>query len=284
MQYRSGVARNLREIGQQLGVANVMEGSVQRSGDRVRVNAQLVDARADRQIWGQTYDRNLADVFAIQSEIAKAITEQLQVNLSPGEENAIGRPPTGDIAAFDLYARAKNLLLTTSFSSGAKANLLQAADLLNGAVAHDPSFFQAYCQLAYTHDALYSLGFDHTPARLALAGAAVEAAFRLRPDAGEAHLARAGNLYRGYLDYDAALTELEIAGQTLPNDLRIFELKGYIQRRQGRWEESTRNLERAIELDPRNFFTLQQIAISYGYLRRYAEKRGVGSRVNHRAQ
>jgi len=279
MQYRSGVARNLREIGQQLGVANVMEGSVQRSGDRVRVNAQLVDARTDRQIWGQTYDRDLADVFAIQSEIAKAITEQLQINLSPGEENAIGRPPTGDIAAFDLYARAKNLLLTTSFSSGAKANLLQAADLLNGAVAHDPSFFQAYCQLAYTHDALYSLGFDHTPARLALAGAAVEAAFRLRPDAGEAHLARAGNLYRGYLDYDAALTELEIAGQTLPNDLRIFELKGYIQRRQGRWEESTRNLERAIELDPRNFFTLQQIAISYGYLRRYAEEKEVLDRA-----
>jgi TolB-like protein/class 3 adenylate cyclase/Tfp pilus assembly protein PilF len=279
MQYRSGVARNLREIGQQLGVANVVEGSVQRSGDRVRVNAQLVDARTDRQIWGQTYDRDLADVFAIQSEIAKAIAEQLQVNLSPGEENAIGRPPTGDIAAFDLYARAKNLLLTTSFSSSAKANLLQAADLLNEAVAHDPSFFQAYCQLAYTHDALYSLGFDHTPARLALAGAAVEGAFRLRPDAGEAHLARAGNLYRGYLDYDAALIELEIAGQTLPNDLRIFELKGYIQRRQGRWEESTRNLERAIELDPRNFFTLQQIAISYGYLRRYAEEKKVLDRA-----
>jgi TolB-like protein/class 3 adenylate cyclase/Tfp pilus assembly protein PilF len=279
MQHRSGVARNLREIGQQLGVANVLEGSVQRSGDRVRVNAQLVDARTDRQIWGQTYDRDLADVFAIQSEVAKAIAKQLQVKLSPGEENAIGRPPTGDVAAFDLYTRAKNLLLTTSFSSSAKANLLQAADLLNEAVAHDPSFFQAYCQLAYTHDALYSLGFDHTPARLALAGAAVEAAFRLRADAGEAHLARAGNLYRGYLDYDAALAELEIAGQTLPNDLRVFELKGYIQRRQGRWEESTRNLERAIELDPRNFFTLQQIAISYGYLRRYAEEKEVLDRA-----
>jgi serine/threonine-protein kinase len=279
MQYKSGVARNLREIGQQLGVANVVEGSVQRSGNRVRVNAKLVDARTDRQLWAQTYDRDLADVFAIQSEIAKAIAEELQAKLSPGEENAIERPPTGDIAAFDFYTRAQNLLLTTSFSSSAKANFLQAADLLNQAVAHDPSFFQAYCRLAYTHDALYSLGFDHTPARLGSAGAAVEAAFRLRPDAAETHLARAGNLYRGYLDYDGALAELEVARQTLPNDPRAFELKGYIERRQGRWEQSTRNLERAIELDPRNFFMLQQIAISYLALRRYAEEASVLDRA-----
>ncbi|PYL19958.1 MAG: hypothetical protein DMF41_07940 [Verrucomicrobia bacterium] len=243
MQYKSGVARNLREIGQQLGVAHVVEGSVQRSTNRVRVNAQLVDARTDRQLWGQSYDRDLTDVFAIQSEIAKAIADQLQAKLSPREENAIERPPTGDITAFDLYTRAKNLLLTTSFSSSAKANFLQAADLLNQAVAHDPSFFQAYCQLAYTHDALYSLGFDHTPARLALAGAAVEAAFRLRPDAGEAHLARAGNLYRGYLDYDGALAELEVARQTLPNDLRVFELKGYTERRQGHTKTASASVE-----------------------------------------
>jgi TolB-like protein/class 3 adenylate cyclase/Tfp pilus assembly protein PilF len=279
MHYKVGPERNLREIAKTLGVAHVLEGSVQRSGNRVRVNANLVDARTDRQLWAQTYDRDLADVFAIQSEIAKAIAEQLQAKLSPGEENAIERPPTGDIAAFDFYTRAQNLLLTTSFSSSAKANFLQAADLLNQAVAHDPSFFQAYCQLAYTHDALYSLGFDHTPARLGSAGAAVEAAFRLRPDAGETHLARAGNLYRGYLDYDGALAELEVARQTLPNDPRAFELKGYIERRQGRWEQSTRNLERAIELDPRNFFMLQQIAISYGVLRRYAEETSVLDRA-----
>jgi TolB-like protein/Flp pilus assembly protein TadD len=278
MQYKSGVARNLREIGQQLGVAHVVEGSVQRSANRVRVNAQLVDARTDRQLWGQTYDRELADVFAIQSEIAKAIADQLEAKLSPRELNAIERPPTGDIAAFDLYTRAKNLLLT-SFSSAAKAKLLQAADLLNQAVARDPSFFKAYCQLAYVHDTLYLLGFDHTPARLASAEAAIQAAFRLRPDAGETHLARAQNLYRGYLDYDGALAELEVAGQTLPNDPGVFELKGYIERRQGRWEESTRNLEHAIDLDPRNFFTLQQIGLSYGLLRRYAEQISVLDRA-----
>ena len=278
MQYRSGVARNLREIGQQLGVANVVEGSVQRSANRVRVNAQLLDARTDRQLWGQTYDRDLADVFAIQSEIAKAIAEQLQAKLSPYEENAIERPPTADITAFDLYTRAKNLLLI-GLSSAMKANLLQAADLLNQAIARDPSFLRAYCQLAYAHDALYFLGFDHTAARLALAEAAVQAATRLRPDAGETHLARARNLYWGYLDYDGALAELEVARQTLPNDSRVFELNGLIQRRQGRWEESTQNLERAIDLDPRNFFTLQQIAISYGVLRRYAEEKSVLNRA-----
>src|SRR5216110_1865983 len=278
LQYKSGVARNLREIAQQLGVANVVEGSVQRSGNRVRVNAQLIDARNDAHLWAQTYDRDLADVFAIQSEIAKAIADQLQAKLSPNEKKAIEQPPTGDIAAFDLYTRAKNLLLI-GLSSTMKANLLQAADLLNQAVSRDPSFFRAYCQLAYAHDALYFLGFDHTAARLALAEAAVQAATRLRPDAGETHLARAQNLYWGYLDYDGALAELEVARPTLPNDSRIFELKGLIQRRQGRWEESTQNLERAIDLDPRNFFTLQQIAISYGVLRRYNEETSVLNRA-----
>src|SRR5438128_4783079 len=211
LQYKSGVARNLREIAQQLGVANVVEGSVQRSGNRVRVNAQLIDARTDAHLWAQTYDRDLADVFAIQSEIAKTIADQLQAKLSPTEKNAIEQRPTADVTAFDLYARAKNLLLTTSFSAMAAANLRQAADLLNQATARDPSFFQAYCQLAYTHDNLYFLGLDHTPARLALAEAAIQAALKLRPEAGEGHLARAENLYRGYLDFDGALAELEIA-------------------------------------------------------------------------
>src|SRR5213594_3258082 len=167
LHYKSGIARNLREIGEQLGVAHVLEGSVQRSGNRVRVNAQLVDARTDRHLWAQSYDRDLADVFAIQSEIAKTIADQLQAKLSPREKNAIERHPTSDISAFDLYTRAKNILLRTALVG--KANLLEAVDLLNQAVARDPSFFDAYCQLAYAHDALYFFGLDHTSARLALA-------------------------------------------------------------------------------------------------------------------
>jgi TolB-like protein/Tfp pilus assembly protein PilF len=275
MQYKTRGERNLREIGQQLGVAHVLEGSVQRAGNRVRVNAQLINARTDAHLWAQTYDRDLADVFAIQSEIAKAIAGQLEAKLSPREENAIERPPTSDIPAFELYAQAKNLLTIRN----ARANLLEAVDLLNQAVARDPSFFKAYCQLAHTHDRLYFLGYDHTPARLALAEAAIQAAFRLGPDAGEAHLARAQNLYRGYLEYDAALAELEVAGQTLPNDAGVFELKAYIQRRRGKQEEAVRSLERAIDIDPRNTFTLQQIALSYHHLRRFAEEKSVLDRA-----
>jgi TolB-like protein/class 3 adenylate cyclase/Tfp pilus assembly protein PilF len=275
IQYKTGAPRNLHEIGAALGVAHVVEGSVQRAANRVRVNAQLIDARTDRQLWAQTYDRDLADVFAIQSEIATSIAGQLQTRLSPSERNAIDQAPTNDINAFQLYAQAKNVLAIRN----ARANLLEAADLLNQAIAHDPSFFQAYCQLAHTHDRLYFLGYDHAPARLALAEKAIEAAFRLRPNAGEAHLARAQNLYRGYLDYDGALAELELAGQTLPNDAGVFELKGYIQRRQGKQKEAVRSLERAIDLDPRNTFTLQQIALSYHHLRRFAEEKSVLDRA-----
>jgi TolB-like protein/class 3 adenylate cyclase/Tfp pilus assembly protein PilF len=279
MQYKTGAQRNLREIGQQLGVAHLLEGSVQRAANKVRVNAQLIDARTDAHLWAQTYDRDLADVFAIQSEIAKAIADQLQAKLSPTEKSAIERPPTADVTAFDLYSRAKNLNLSTSFSAIGAKNLLQAVDLLNQALARDPSFFLAQCQLAYAHSHLYFLGIDHTPGRLGLAEAAVAAAVRLRPDAGEAHVARAEHLYRVYLDYDGALAELENARRTLPNDPRVFELTGYIARRQNKQEEGLRNLKRASELDPRNVFTLQQIALSYIALHRYSEEAAVLDRA-----
>jgi TolB-like protein/Tfp pilus assembly protein PilF len=272
MHYTSGAPRNLREIGQQLGVAHVVEGSVQRAANKVRVNAQLIDARTDAHLWAQTYDRDLADVFAIQSEIAKAIADQLQAKLSPNEKKAIERPPTTDLEAFDLYSRAKSILLTASFSATSEPNLRKAIELLDEAVKRDPSFFDAYCQLAWAHEQLYAVsGVDHTPARLALAEAALQAATRLRPDAAETHLARAQYLYYGLRDYAGALAELEIARRELPNDPRLFELTGYIQRRRGQQEEGLRNLQRAVELDPRNFLTLQQIAISYQNLGRYVE-------------
>jgi tetratricopeptide (TPR) repeat protein len=239
----------------------------------------LVDVRTDRHLWGQTYDRDLADVFAIQSEIAKSIADQLEAKLSPAEKDAIERAPTSDITAFDLYTLAKNLCLTAFGSSTTKANLLQAADLLNQAVARDPSFLQAYCLLAWAHDAVYFVGFDHTPARLAQAESAVQAASRLQPDSGDTHLARAQNLYWGYLDYDGALAELKLAGQGLPNDPRVVELKGYIERRQRRWDESIRDFRRAIELDPHNILTLQQTAQTYQGLRRYVDEKSVLARV-----
>jgi len=279
LQYKSGMARDLRKIGKQLGVAHLVEGTVQRSGNRLRVNAQLVDARTDRNVWALTYERELADVFAIESEIATAIAGELNAKLSPNEKSEIERPSTGDIPAFDLYTRANNLLLTASFRDDDREHLREAADLLNQAVARDPAFFHAYCQLAYIHDRLYFDGFDHTPARLALAEAAIQTAFLLRPNAGEAHLARAQNLYWGYLDYDGALAELEVARQSLPNDARIFQLIGYVQRRQGRWDESARDLERAIELDPRNLETLHQIATNYDLFRSYPKETSVLDRA-----
>ncbi len=272
MQYKSGVARNLRKIGEELGVAHVVEGSVQRAGNKVRVNAQLIDARNDRHEWAENYDRPIDDVFAIQSEIAKAIADQLQAKLSPNEKKAIEQPPTTDLAAFDLYSRAKSLLLTANFSSTGDPDVRKAIELLDEAVKRDPSFFDAYCQLAGAHEYFYATsGSDHTPARLALAEAAVQAATRLRPDAAETHLTRANYLYNGRRDYAGALAELEIARRALPNDPRLFELTGYILRRRGQQEEGLRNLERAVELDPRNFFTLQQIALGYQALGRYAE-------------
>ncbi len=271
MLYKSGNPRNLREIGQQLGVAHLLEGSVQRVANRVRVNAQLMDARTDAHLWAQTYDRDLVDVFAIQSEIAKAIADQLQAKLSPSEKAAIEQAPTTDVAAFDLYTRAKSLLLRSVFAAREKDNLLEAVDLLQQAVTRDPTFMLAYCQLAAAHSQLYFINLDHTPARLAAADAAVQTALRLRPEAGEAHLALAQNLYRTFLDFDRARAELAIAQRTLPNDSMVLSLAGYIDRRQGRWEESMRNLTRAVELDPRNAFLLQQIGYSDQLLRRYAE-------------
>ena len=278
MQYKTGAKRNLRQIGNELGVAHVVEGSVQRVGNRVRVNAQLIDARTDAHLWAQTYDRDLADVFAIQSEIAKTIADQLQAKLSPSEKSAIEQPPTTDITAFDLYSHAKNLFLKAFARTDGQADLLQAADLLKQAVARDPSFFQAYCQLAFTEINIYGV-LDHNPAYLAQAEAALQSAARLRPDAGETHLARARNLYWGYLDYDGALRELEIARQSLPGEDWIFSLKGYIERRQGRWEKCIRDLKRATELDPRNVLTLQQLAVTYQQLRRYAEEKSTFERI-----
>ena len=281
MQYRD--QHNTRRIGQELQVSHVLEGSVRKTGAWLHINAQLIDARTDSHVWAEQYDRDLKEMFAIQSEIAQKVAGQLHVKISPAERLAIERPPTADITAFDLYSRARNLILAWSFSTtqSDKRNLSQAADLLNQAVTHDPTFFQAYCQLAWVHDQAYHFRADRTPARLALAEAAIDAAFHLRPHAGEAHLARAGHLYRGYRDYDGALVELENARQTMPNDARLFELKGYIERRRpgGNEEEALRNLERAIDLDPRNFLLLEQTAITYRDLRRYAEEAAILNRA-----
>jgi serine/threonine-protein kinase len=270
LQYRFSAGHNLREIAEALGVAHVLAGSVQRAGDRVRVSAQLIDARTDTQLWAERYDREVEDVFAIESELAGKIVAQLQSKLSPEEKAAIEQPPTADLAAYELYAHAKTLI-DNNLLGQPSIDLFEAVRLLDQAVAHDPSFFLAYYQLAHAHDLIYVNGYDHTPARLALADAAVEELRRLRPDAGETHLALARHFYWGHLDYDRARRELTVAQQALPNDSQAFLLAAYMDRREGLWEGSIRNFEHAAELDPRNAIILQQFSLTYACLRRYAD-------------
>jgi TolB-like protein/class 3 adenylate cyclase/Tfp pilus assembly protein PilF len=276
MLYKAGNARSLREIGQQLGVAHVLEGNVQRAGGKVRVNAQLVDTRTDKHLWGQTYDRDLADVFAIQSEIAEKIADQLEAKISPREKVAIEEQPTKDLAAYDLYVRATALIDRAVDWK----DCFQTVDLLNQAVARDPGFLLAYCRLAEAHDTLYFTSEDRTPDRLALAKAAIDSAFRLKPDSGEAHLALAAHFYLGYLDYDRAHDELAIAVRTLPNNARIFELSGRVDRRQGRWHDAVRNLEHAMELDPRNVKILEAAEDTYLYMRDYGQAKAIFDRIS----
>jgi serine/threonine protein kinase len=282
LQYKTGVARNLREIGHQLGISHIVEGSVQRAANRVRVNVQLLDARTDAHLWAQTYDRDLADVFAIQSEIAQAIADQLQAKISPKDKEAITERPTKDLAAYDLYLRAKELLSERSWNfdtTRKRENYLKAVQLLDQAVARDPAFSLAYCQLAYAHDLIYWFSIDRTESRLALAEASVNAAIQLQPDSGETHLAQAIHFFWGYRNYDRAREELTKAERILPNNARIFHFLGLIDRRQGRWDEAVRNLEQAVDLDPRNSLALAALGNVYLNLRRYGESMAMYNRA-----
>jgi TolB-like protein/Tfp pilus assembly protein PilF len=267
--YSAGMPRNLREIAETLGVAYILEGSVRQTGENVRITAQLTDARRGAQLWTESYERGLGDVFEVQSEIVQRIISQLQATVSAKEKTAIAERPTKDLAAYGVYVRAKALIATISLNAQISEKLREAVQLLDQAIARDPDFYLAYCQLSAAHDYLYFFGLDHSPARLAAADAALKAVVRLRPDAGETHLARANFFYRCYLDYNRARAELALAQRALPNNSEIFELTGYMDRRQGLWNESARSLQRALELDPRNFFMLQQIALSYQEFRQF---------------
>lgn len=273
MSYRAaaGGRHDLRETGRALNVAYLLEGSVQRAGNQVRVSAQLIDASTEAQLWSKHYDRELADIFAIQDELAEQIAADLHVELSPAERAALQSPPTADVAAYDLHLRARQLLNAFSDSFQAHEMMPEAIRLLEAAVARDPNFLRAWCDLTRAHLDLYWYGFDHTPERLAKAGAAMDTAIRLNPNAGETHLALAEYNYHGFRDYERARTELSLARLTLPNSAEIPFLTGTVDRRQNRWAESERNMRRALELDPRNPRILEQLAINFRLQRRYAE-------------
>ena len=273
MQYKTVRARNLREIARQLGVAHVLEGSVQRAGNRIRVNAQLIDARTDAHLWAQVYDRDLADVFAIQSEIARTIADQLQAKLSKREEAALDIKPTEDLAAYDLYLKATELgrNQTTSIGSGGAEEAKHQIALLNDAISRDPAFVPAICLLAQNHLYLHWMNADQAVDHLGLAKKALEEAARLQPESPEVHLTRAVLHYWGAREYGAALAELGQAKRSLPNDTRVLFFAALINRRQNNWREATGRLEQTLSLDPCNLAVISELAGTYGVLLRYED-------------
>jgi TolB-like protein/Flp pilus assembly protein TadD len=278
MQYR-GRTKNLREIGQSLGVAYVLEGSVRRYADKIRITAQLIDARTDIHTWAEYYDRALSDVFAIQSEVAEKIAAELKANISPSEHAAIQSQPTQDLIAFDAYLQARQLFYNFHDSPDWKKTLLKSLHFVDQALARDKNFALGYCLAAQAHDALYWYGIDRTPARLANAKAMAAQALALAPSLGEAHLVQALIHYHGSRDYARAREELAIAQRTLPNSAEMYSLNGWIDRRQGRWTDAIKNEEKAVELDPRNSQFLNSLSILYDILRRYDDEEAVFARA-----
>ena len=264
MQYKSEVARNLREIGYQLGVAYVVEGNVQRAGNRLRVNAQLIDARSDRHLWAQTYDRDLADVFAIQSELAQKIANELRAKLSPSEKAQVEQKPTENGEAYLAFVQAHNL----SSAVEDLEKLKQSEQLYQRAIELDPNFALAIARYSQLESWILHL-FERTPERREKAQTLAERALQLQPDLPEAHLARGYSDYWGDNDYDAALKEFEIARRGLPNESEVYLAIGAIQRRQGKWDESTANLEKAASLNPKDVWALQNLSFNYQMLRNW---------------
>jgi len=270
-QYKTSAERNMREIGRQLGVGYIVEGSVQRARDRLRINAQLIDARNDSHVWGETYDRTAADLFAIQSELAQSIVTQLKAKLSPEQKAEIEERPTQDLDAFELYIQAKAVVDSYVNATDVRAALLQALKSLDEAIKRDPNFVSAYCLAARANDLLFFFDLDPTPERITLAETAVNTALRLRPDLAEAHFARADFLFRCRRDYDRALEELAIARPGLPNSTPFFILSGYINRRRNHFPEAERDFSTAFALDPRNPNAYNLIADTYVLERRLPE-------------
>jgi serine/threonine-protein kinase len=277
--YKSGVARDLRQIGQQLGVAYVLEGSVQRVPNRLRVSAQLIDARTNSQVWADTYDRDVADLFQIQSEIAQTIVAQLRAKLSPQEKANMEERPTSDLAAFDLYLQAKEIVDTYLEAQDPGASLQRAVRLLDEATERDPNFALAYSYAGRAHDLLYFLDLDPSPARTLLAEAAVTKALQLRPNLPEGHVAMADYYFRCHRDYKKALEELSLARPHLPNSVSFFALAGYIERRRGQWPEAERDFAAAVSLDPRNPNAVNLLVDTYVLQRRFAEGKAAYDRA-----
>jgi Predicted integral membrane protein len=271
-QFKSG-ARNLREIGQALGVAHILEGTARRVGSRVRVNAQLIDARTDAHIWSETFDRELTDLFSLQSELAQRITESLRANLTQRERTSLQAHSTRDVIAYELFLRARGLFhwAGSGFSHDKGA---QALHLIREAVTRDPEFALAYALESRLHSELFWFGYDKSQARLEKAKTAADTALTLQPDLGEAHLANAFYYYYGFRRYGLAKAHVAAAVRAIPNSVDVLEAAAAIARREGEWTEAVSSAERARERDPRNLSVLWTLFETYLALRRYRDAEG----------
>ena len=268
-QYGTG-ARNLREIGAALGVAHILEGTVRRAGNRVRVNTQLINARTDAHVWSDSFAREMTDLLALQSELAERIASALRANLSARERASMQIHPTDDLAAYELFLRARDLFRWSGVGDPLE-NGKKALRLIDQAVARDPQFALAYCLGSRVNAELYWFGHDRNRARLNNAKAAADVALRLQPDLGDAHLALAFFYYLGHRDYKRARSEIKVAQQATPNDAEVWDAEGAVDRRSGRWNEAIANFEKARYLDPRNFSVISNLAETFIAMRRYPE-------------
>jgi TolB-like protein/Tfp pilus assembly protein PilF len=270
MQYRADEKHDLRQIASALGVANVLEGTVRRKGNRVRVSIELVDARHDKTTWADSFDRDLTDIFAIQSEVAQTVATKLAATLSPEEKRNIESKPTENLEAYDLYLRAKELLVSARAGSAflSMKSLVDAIGSLEQAIRLDPKFTLAYCASAEAHDLRYLL-FDRDPEQRALGDAAMNSALGLQPDLPKVHLAYAYHLYRGYQDYERARTQLAIARRGLPNDSEAIGLEALMDGRQGQFEKAIQEFSGAIARDPRNSVFIEDLALTLSVMRQF---------------
>jgi len=259
MSYRGDSARDAREIGKALGVATLLEGSVRRAGNRVRVNVQFINATNDDHIWAENYDRDLTDVFAIQTDLAQKIASALQAKLSPIEKAQIERKPTENSEAYLAFMQGHEIFYRPDKF---RSNTEKAKQLFEKATKLDPNFAGAFAALARVHEWSYR-DFDPTPARKEKARAASVEALRLQPNLPEAHLAMGFYHYYCELDYQTALDEFAIAKQSLPNSAEVYMAIGAIERRQGKWKESIANLEKAASVSPKDAWVVQNLADTY---------------------
>ncbi len=276
MAYRDAGTRNTRQIGQTLGVANVLEGSVRRVGDRVAVNVQLIDTRTDRHLWAKHYDRTLTDSLGLQGELASEIAAALRATLSPEEKVRIEVRRTSSVPAYDAYLRGRAFTAGSPFD---KPTVDGAIHSYQEAVKLDPNFVLAWAYLSCAQSGNYWLGFDPSPARLAAAKDALDRALALDPNLPETHLALGYYRYYGQRDFTGALAEFQQAEQGLPNNVDVIRAIALIQRRVGHWDEAIVALLRAVELDPRNIDAPTALAITYRCLRRFPEALATADRV-----